>query len=91
MHNVNLIMLGATTIDAINEAEDFIISLTPNIQNGNYRAKLIAQVRAQCAFQRAEIYRRSMYNMYTLGNHVEARRYLNLMHREFQIAADWCA
>lgn len=86
---MNLIMLGATTIDGINEAEDFIISLTPNIQNGNYRAKLIAHIRAQCAFQRAEIYRRSMYNMYTLGNHAQARRYLNLMHREFQIAADW--
>ena len=86
---MNLIMLGATTIDGINEAEDFIISLTPNIQSGNDRAEFIAHIRAQCAFQRAEIYRRSMYNMYTLGNHVQARRYLNLMHREFQIAADW--
>lgn len=89
MHNVNLIILGSTTIAGIDSAEDFIVSLAANIPNGHYRAKFIAHTRAQCAFQRAEIYRRSMYNMYTLGNHVQARRCLNLMHREFQIAADW--
>ena len=86
---MNLIMLGATTIEGINEAEDFIISLTPNISNGFFRLRFIAHIRAQCAFQRAEIYRRSMYNMYTLCNTLYARQYLNLMHREFQIAADW--
>lgn len=86
---MNLIMLGATCIDGINEAEEFLFGLMPCITDGYQRAKLIRHIRRGCALQRAEVYRRSMYNMYSLSNHVQARRYMNLMNREFQVAADW--